>query len=279
MSIASRSKLVNELIQKKLYKEIESILSIVRQGFDVQVITSFKEVDDILCELLEQERALNSRAFNLIQNSKDIYSKDSSNGEGIDDRIFLPIVFVNAEKIKRGYGFVQYRLPNLDVLVGSVTKSISTILNNFGLDIYLDIFDAHIVSLLKNIASIHGLHTLIDMVVQTAYFAGYLGKTEKAILYLEQMRLGQEILNEETDLSLEVCAKRFLSYVLSKGDEAHFFLKSCLVYYVIRIQGFSVTRASQVMSVSRTTLQDHLKLSEQLGVPLFFEGCVNKPIN
>ena len=54
MSIASRSKLVNELIQKKLYKEIESILSIVRQGFDVQVITSFKEVDDILCELLEQ---------------------------------------------------------------------------------------------------------------------------------------------------------------------------------------------------------------------------------
>ena len=37
-----------------------------------------------------------------------------------------------------------------------------------------------------------------------------------------------------------------------------------------------MTRASQVLQISRTTLQEHLKLADQLGVSNFFEGYRQK---
>ena len=61
-----RTKLISTLIRKKLYEEIDHIISITRQGFDVHAKTDFIEIQNLLIELLEHELKANLLDVNLI---------------------------------------------------------------------------------------------------------------------------------------------------------------------------------------------------------------------
>jgi hypothetical protein len=266
----ARSKLISILIQKKLYEEVDKIISISKQGFDIHVNSCFPEVEKVTLQLLEQELITNPRAFRLIADPKNIPFDPEHSHE--DDFGIMSTILVTSEKLQSGYGFVKFALPSPDHLLSSVAAATSLILNHFGLGVYLDVFDANILSRLKQISKIMGLRALIDAVIHTAYLGGFHGDVENTNKYLTKIQTEHDnILNKNSD-SLEKSAIRFLSYVVLRGEDAHAFLKASLSYYTVNLQGFSMTKASQVLKMSRTTLQEHLKIGEQLGVAHFFEG-------
>ncbi|BBH51637.1 hypothetical protein [Fluviispira sanaruensis] len=271
-----RSKLISALISKKLNKKIDEILSILRQGFDVQIKTGYLEVENKVLELLEQQLKINSREFLLFTDSEKLYAMNEKSE--VEDSSFMPIIFVGNSQIRKGYGFIAIELPSPDLLLTSIPSAISTILNYFNLNIYLDIFDSNKLLSLKKITIIHGLNLLIDSVVQTAYLGGFRGESEDAQRFLDQTQ--SEVIEDldKKEVPLEKCAEKFFSYVLLRGEDAHSFLKSSFIYYSITLQGLSMTRASQIFSVSRTTLLGHLKTAEKLGVSHFFEGYIQKSI-
>ena len=265
----SRKKLICSIIKKKLYEDVDKILSISRQGFDVFAQVDFKEVNNVLIDLLEQELKINSREFRIIYSDEKLNHKVNENEEEED---FMPTVVVGDCKPKTGYGFVHFVVRTPDQLIGNVASAVEMILEYFKLDFYIDAFDAKKLSRLKQIARVQGLPALIDAVVQTAYYGGFRGDNDSAQTYLDKAEFLTNSTLEEKDVSLEQCAKKFLAHATSHGEDAHSFIKSCLSYYVVSKQGHTMTRASQILSISRTTLQEHLKIATQLGVSSFLEG-------
>ncbi len=267
--ILSRAKLISSIIKKKLYEEIDQILSISRQGFDVFAQVEFPEVKSLLIELLEQELKINSREFKIIECTKENILKAN---ERIEDEHFLPTVMIGEQRIDSGYGLVHYQVCSPDQLLGNVAVAIEMILEHFKLEFYIDVFDAKKLSRLKHIARAQGVRALIDAVVQTAYYGGYKGDQDVAQAYLDRAEFLTDATNFDQDIPLENCAKKFLSHVISYGQDSHLFLKSCLSYFVVNKQGHTMTRASQILSISRTTLHEHLKIADQLRVSSFLEG-------
>ncbi|KAB8030886.1 helix-turn-helix domain-containing protein [Fluviispira multicolorata] len=271
-----RSKLVSSLISKKLNIEIDQFLSISRQGFDIQIRVEYPEVEKILLEILEVQLKINSRAYRLIIEPEQIYSEYELPEN--EDLNFMPIIYVGRAAIKKGYGFITLNLPPPDQLISSIPSTITAVLNYFSLEIYLDVFDSEKLLSLKQIARTHGLNVLVDSVIQTAYLGGFKGESEEAQRHLNKTHFESSNESVGKEISLEKCAERFFSYVLLRGEDAHCFLKSSFSYYSIYLQGLSMSRASQILSISRTTLQAHLKTAEELGVSHFFEGNIQKSI-
>jgi len=270
-----RTNLVSKLIKKKLSKEVDQVFEISKQGFDVHVKTPFKEIENILIEVFKAESNLSNKPFRLILDANSL--KNEIENQNTDHDIF-PIIYVNSNELQKGFGFVQVNFSSPDSLLSSVSLAIEEILRYFNLNIFLDVFDSDVLSLLKMIARSYGISVLIDAVVQTAFIAGFQGDSNKAMGYLKMMQIKNDEIYSINNLSTEKCAERFFSYVVLKGEDAHTFLKSSLSYYAVRLQGFSMTRASQVLQVSRTTLLEHLKQAERLGVSQFFEGYIQTSI-
>ena len=266
-----RAKLISLLIRKRLYEEIEQIISISRQGFDVHVKSEFVEVEKLLITLLEQElKNTNANEFKLIIDPKFL----NIELENVDnDTVIKPTVFVNSDSLQSGFGFVKYHVRPPDCLLGSASSAIASILDYFGLAVFIDVFDSCKLSRLKVIAKTIGLGALIDAVIQTAYLGGFHGDSQKAQQYLDGLEvMSDSFYSSKEEISNARCAEKFFNFVVLRGEDAHAFLKSSLSFYAVKVQGFSMTRASQVLQISRTTLQEHLKIAEQLGVSNFFEG-------
>ena len=268
--LASRSKLIASIIKKKLYEDVDQILSISRQGFDVFAQVDFPEVQSLLIHLLEQEQKINSREFRIVENKLDFQINTSNCAD--EEEHFMPTVHVGEQKLDSGYGFVFYHVRSPDQLLGNVAAAVEMILEHFNLEFYIDVFDSKKLSRLKQIARVQGIRSLIDAVVQTAYYGGYKGDSECAQSYLDRAEFLTDADKMEEEIPLENCAKKFLSHVVTHGEDAHSFIKSCLSYFVVTKQGHTMTRASQILSISRTTLLEHLKIASQLGVSSFLEG-------
>lgn len=269
-----RSKLLESLIRKKLYEEVEHILAISHQGFDVYAKTTFPEVKTLLIELLKQELKTNSRAFHIISSVEELKFDENFT---TSEMAFLPTVLVGEHSLSPGSGFVTYHVAAPDSLIGNVAICIDSILKYFNLEFYLDVFDATKLSRLKQIARTQGVKSLIDAVVQSAYLGGFKGDMESAQEYLDKTQFSTGSFTLEKNVQLENCAKIFLSYAVAHGENAHCFLKSCLSYYIVNNQGHTMSRASQILDISRTTLQEHLKLAHKLKVSAFFEGQFRLP--
>jgi hypothetical protein len=268
-----RTKLVEIIIQKKLYADVEQILTISNQGFDVYVKTEFQEIQDLLLKLLNQELQVNPRGFRIISSIEEL--KWDHHVSKTDDIAFIPTILIGTQRLEHGYGFVCYEAQTTDQLIGNVAACVQHILKYFCLEFYLDVFEGSYLSRLKQIARVHGLKLLIDAVVQTAYLGGFKGNGKGAEEYLDHLLLSTEPQIKSQELSTENCAKVFLSHAIAHGENAHSFLKSCLGYHIVNNQGYNMSRASQVLNISRTTLQEHLKIAEELKVSSFFDGRAN----
>jgi hypothetical protein len=262
----SRKNLILKIIKKKLYEEIDEILAISRQGFDVFAQVDFVEVGDLLVDLMEQELKVNPREFRIYN----LFKPDNQYQEQTEDD-FLPTIVIGDSKPHSGYGFVHYHVKSPDLLIGNVAGAVEMILDYFKQDFYIDAFDSKKLSRLKQIARVQGLPALIDAVISTAYYGGYKGDSHSAQNYLDKGEFQNRPMDAGIELPVEECAKRFLAYVMGQGKDAHSFIKTCLSYYVVSRQGHTMTRASQILNISRTTLQEHLKIANQLGVCTFLD--------
>lgn len=275
-----RTELIEMLIKKELYTDIEELISITKQGFDVYIQSDSSEIYRAMTNLLHQELFVNPRAFRLVSTYLQHPSTERSLERApkeIDDTDFIPTLFLgHSDLLKNGFGFVRYQMRSVDQLIGNIAACIEQILNYFNLGFYIDSFEGVHLTRLKQIAKVHGLKQLIDSVVQTAFLAGFKGSSENALQYLDQIIASTDSFPYEKNFSPENCAKIFLSHVVSRGENAHSFLKSCLGYHIVNHKGYSIVRASQVLHVSRTTLQEHLRLAEELNIASFFDGRLSE---
>ena len=139
----SRKKLISSIVKKKLYEDVDKILSISRQGFDVFAQVDFLEVHNALIELLEQELKINCREFRIIYSDEKMNDKKKENEEvNEEEEDFMPTVVVGDCKPKTGYGFVHFVVRTPDQLIGNVASAVEMILEYFKLDFYIDAFDA-----------------------------------------------------------------------------------------------------------------------------------------
>lgn len=205
---APRSQLISLLIRKKLYQEVDQILSILRQGFDVHVKSQFSEVERLLINFLEQEILANPTEFRLVLDPSLIGSEQES--IEIEEQGIKPTVLVSSENLEKGFGFVQLNVRAPDYLIGSVASAIETILEHFSLTVYLDIFDSNILTRLKQIARMFGLCVLIDAVIQTAYLGGFHGDANMVLRYLEGLQSEGIDLNKKTKYRSKNVQKCFL---------------------------------------------------------------------
>jgi len=259
-------KLVLSLVSRQLTDEVENILCVVKQGFDLQVLTEFPEVSNALIELLNLELEGYPELFSLLT---DLSQIKKINDPNVNSQ-FRPIVLINNKKLENGCGFVRYNLKSPDKLIKNPGSAVKLILDEFGLSNYIDTFNGKIFTKLKEISRIYGVHTLIDAVIQTAYLAGMQGDESAAEYYLNQIHLDNHCDHNNSDHSINTCAKRFLSHCVAYGDNSMAFLKSSLCFYVAENQKRTMTQTSQILNISRTTLNEHLKKAEILNVGHFF---------
>lgn len=272
----ARIKLIKELIKKRIYEDINQIINITNNGFDVHVKVEFKEIEQVVIELLHIEQKKQLLNFNLISDPKLLDEKfDELFNE---QKVLQPTIFVHPDTLRYGLGFIVYNIQSADNLLSSSAYAIEKILDHFGLSLFIDVFEAEIFSKLKQIAKIMGINHLVDAVVQTAYLGGFKGNYAKAVEYLDHMLINCDELYSKDSVSLEKCAENFFAYIILQGQDAHGFVKSALSFYTVKRKGFSMSKASQMLQISRTTLQEHLKLAEKLGVSNFFEGYRQKTI-
>ena len=272
----SKVKLIKELVKKRVEEEVNHILNIIKSGFDVHVKVESRDIQEIIQERLESEQNNQFLCFHIVtdplqldEKYETIISKQST---------IIPTVLIHPDTIKYGLGFIIYKVSSPELLISSPASAIEKILEHFALDIYIDVFDSEIFRKLKLIAKHLGLNCFIDAVVQTAYLGGFKGSYSSATEYLDHILINYDELYSSSDISLEKCAENLFAYTLMQGLDAHGFLKAALSFYTVRKKGFTMTKASQLLQISRTTLQEHLKLAEKLGVSNFFEGYRQKTL-
>nr|BFD30584.1 hypothetical protein GTC16762_02020 [Pigmentibacter ruber] len=272
----SKIKLIKELVKKRIEEDVIHILEIIKSGFDVHIKVESQDIQEIVLEFLELEQKNQFLCFNIITNPQEldekyvtVISKQST---------IIPTVLIHPDTIKYGLGFIIYKVSSPELLISSPASAIEKILEHFGLDIYLDVFDSEIFRKLKLVAKHLGLNFFIDAVVQTAYLGGFKGSYPSATEYLDHILINFDEIYSNSHISLEKCAENLFSYTLLQSHDAHGFIKAALSFYTVKKKGFTITKASQLLQISRTTLQEHLKLAEKLGVSNFFEGYRQKTL-
>jgi hypothetical protein len=265
--------LIQCFVEQQLNLEVDEILSICKQGFDVFAKSLFPEVRCLLKQALEKRGKASGRSLLILQ-AEECGSLPAAARQKPTTR---HSVIVLGERIsEKGLGLVQHNVRHPDLLISNMAKAVCVILEHFRLDLYMDVFDAQKLRKLKLIVRGQGLHALVDAVVQTAYYGGYKGEENAAIAYLERAEFFFQSYEDAGLPTIESCARKFLAHAASLGANAHAFLKSALVYFLVVQQGYTTRHASQILSISRTTLQEYLKLANKLDVPTVFDDTAPK---
>ena len=262
---AIRPKLLERLIGKKLYREFEEIISLADRGFDVAVQLPSAEIYTVFLNLCEAELTARQLPIAVVR------SWDAALTEKLQqdlDQRFAPLLYVGLDCPPPGSGFIAFPLPLLDQLLPSISTTVSRILEHTGFGTYLDVFDARKMSKIKRIANTKGLGTLIDVVVQTAYLAGLSGNERGADDYLNALSY-EPTAPEKSEGNASFTT--IIEDILKTSQSPHCYLKAALSYYVVRAQGNTMTKASLILNISRTTLQQHLRLAEKFRVYELFE--------
>lgn len=263
-----------------LDQSVATVLSSCRHGFDVAVQGASREV------LWVFENRLRSalRGGDSIQiqhlNVPPLGSRESSRTQG--ERTVL--LTFGGPPI--GLGFIPAELPSLEKCLPPFHKTIGMILEHWHQEMHEDLFDGPCVVRLKAVLDQAGLLALIDAVVRYAFFVGIHGDEASALRSLEVLQEPSvsPLFGETDELFPETNAEAFFRSALNQ-DKPHVFAKAALSCWVVHGLGCSVAEASRRLKVSRTTVQQHLRLACRhrvpalLGIPGRQKSNSNSPQN
>jgi len=258
--IAQPSPLIRSIVHKNMCLSLRQILDHVRYGLPLYVHPYSKEIQDIFVPLVKNKvQELKILAF-VIDSGWDQLN------QFFKSKHHQPVCIIGAELTDppAGWGFIPLPGLSLDTLVGSCALAIHKILECYGLDHFTDIFDREKTTALRKILLNTGLKVFIDAVLQVTYFGGILGDEDKAQDAL--IRFRQLTPDGHQHPYAQHVPVDFFARVLQNSPRPHTFLKAALSYYVVKTQGHSLNKASQILSISRTTLQDHMRLAEHYGI-------------
>jgi hypothetical protein len=136
--------------------------------------------------------------------------------------------------------------------------------------VYQPVFDAAHSTTLKPLLNRGLLSVFIDAVVQVAYYEGACGDAERAQTFLRGLTRPPER-DQLPPIGPESIAA-VLQWVLEREVAPHHYAKSLLTYFTVYVKELSHVQASQVLGISRTTLQTHLKVAARCKVGDAFGG-------
>jgi DNA-binding phage protein len=167
--------------------------------------------------------------------------------------------------------------PEDAALVKSVPQAIAATLDWLGATEFLDVFERSSVVLLRQLLQEAGIQEFLRGILLMVRVGGEEGLYDSACALLGDM------LNQRVDLStagqktmLNHTAQRFLDHVCSQ-DNPHQLIKAYLSYHVFIKSNRNVSKASEMLSISRTTLHKHLRLAQDMQLQTAFLGGSGDP--
>lgn len=154
--------------------------------------------------------------------------------------------------------------PDDAILVRSVAQSIAATLDWMGATQFLDVFARSSVVLLRQLLQEGGIQEFLRGIMLMVQIGGEEGQYDKACLLLRE-RITQKTQANGVDskAALGNNAVKFLDHI-SAHDNPHLLLKALLSYHVFLKSNRNITKASDALAISRTTLHNHLRLADDL---------------
>lgn len=261
------NKLMLEIVEDRLREDAKHIFAVASSGFHIFLEVKFPDMKALILQILNEVLQSRSAASRCL-----VVDADEENMSAYAAASEPFCIFVGSRPMDTGQGIVFYGIQAPEYLVGSIPSAVEKILKYFNLDIYIEVFDAKILKQLRRIARSRGLSVLIDAVVQVAYYGGYQANEAETEHYLHKIETSVGLPPDDVQMPLSVCARRFLGEALSRGADAHAFVKSCLTYFAINERGNTIKKTSQMLNVTRTTLYSHLKAANQFRVSDIFDA-------
>lgn len=259
--------LYQNLLQPGLSPDLEHILNMAGHGFDVQVFSKDPLIGAVSLRILEERLAiLQGTGIARSRDDLDAQSKLDMEAQG---RLRNYIVVSN-ETFPRGYGLIGYCLSRPEITQAQVARMTGKVLRHFRLETFEESFDAERVALLREVLRRAGLEVFVDAVVRIAFDSGFQGKIDLSVDALEAVLSQVPQQDEPKRLEENAAVNAFFDRIMRESDEPHSFMKAALSFYVVRGQGVSISKASRHLNLSRTTLQEHLRLAERYGVARLF---------
>jgi|GEM_PF-4090833 len=263
--------LFQKLVGKKLLAEVQHVIGVGKQGFDLRVKTDSSVLLVVFEVLLTQTCNEELHAVHRVHTIEELVAireHDLSHG------VFTPTVLLSQGHIGEGAGLVEHALPPVVDLLPPCSASVRLVLEHHGLGVFLPVFGPERLSSLKPFLARGNLTSFIDATIQTAYLEGARGDSDQAADHLRKLNRG---LGMESDAVFEVeTLARSLQWVLSRDPSPHQFSKALLSYFVVHVKNLTLSQSSQALGISRTTLQLHLQLAEKLAVPEIFGHTRNR---
>lgn len=263
----SQKNMLSKLVANRLKSQLDQVFQIVHEGFDVCIFSKDRDVKEVVFELLNQEAdsgsccwiAENCEQANSLRNNQTV------------DKVFKPIVLLTDSRVT-GDGFISYTLPETEDLLPNIAQTVQFILEEARLIRFLDAFDGKRTGALKTILREKGFSALIDAVIQTAYLSGLRGQEAEASRKLSELQALPSATPKQTEnVNPGVNAAAFFSGIVDVTKEPHVFLKAALSFYMVKHRQQSISKASRLLNVSRTTLQEHMRLAGEFGVERLFQ--------
>lgn len=257
--------LFEKLVGKRLAKDVDSVLAMGRQGFDVRVESHETLLEDLFEHLLMRISSEELQTVHLVRGFVEFQALRRAQ---MDAQRYEPIVLLGCGEPLEGAGLVVHTLPDLVDLLPTAPAAVRILLAHHGLEVFLSVFTPERLRPLKPLLDRGALSTFIDAVVQVAYLEGACGDAERTEAYLRGLM--RPFAGDQSAPVQAESVARVLQWCIERGASPHVFLKCLLTHYAVEVKGLSHVQASQSLGVSRTTLQLHLRLGEKHGVPEVF---------
>ncbi|NBW82323.1 hypothetical protein EBR21_11270 [bacterium] len=272
------------IVQRRLENESQRWTYALKSGFNVAIACEDRELLTVVEGFIDRHPIL--KTHRLLSKSTD----DSVPPNGLEQSNELHEIVpaplqpevvaqltVHWREPRPGLAAVHFHLPALRDLLPAPSTMILQILESTQLEKYIDSFDGKKMTQLKRILELGGPEYFFDAVIQIAYLAGFQGNDLAAFQTLEKRLLQCESSKQKNDLQGVLqpsdphssAMGQIFERLLSLPDP-HDVLKASLAYYVFHGRKLTQAEASKILKISRSTLQSHLQLAEQLNVAEYF---------
>ncbi len=265
----TRCSILEQLLEPKLRLELQAALQVIRRGFDVVVYSRDFEVREIFKDMVTKDPAASGFLFG----ESFFFFEELDRNEVRTKPYFL----VSDEPLPSGSGFMAVDLPGVEALLPSLSNIVITVLKYFHQEELLDVFDGKRMGRVREVLMRKGISLAIDAIVRQAFHLGVEGDemaAERAIDEILTPTIGEERrIDIPCEAPAELATRLFRALVVRDGAP-HVFIKAALSWYVVNGMGRGLSDASKLLKISRTTLQEHLRLARIQGVDRFFATAI-----
>ncbi len=166
---------------------------------------------------------------------------------------------------QKGLGGVQINLGALEDHYPSFPHLLQKIIEWKNLTLFNSVFDRDHVKALKRVFRAEGLWGLVDAVVDVAWCVGVKGEGWHIMSEGAHQSIPREM---GADVDWMQLGAGLFNRLLDNSRDPHELLKVVFSLYVLNLKTQTRTEASRRLNISRTTLQGHLKLARQYGLPV-----------